>query len=100
MNKEEYLSSIEKANNEIKQINELKQINRKKYIQTNAPCKKGDIVEIKKLKIGSSIVGIAESFGILQDDNVYVTAIKTKVGSKNIYFTKPYSSIKVVDIDV
>lgn len=76
MNKEQYLSSIEEANKEIKSIEERKKIIRQEYIDTNSPCKKGDIVEIKR-SVGS-VVGIVESFGIFQDNNVYVTAIKLR----------------------
>ena len=96
MNREDYLNAFEKANLKIKEINEWKQKVREKYIQDNLPCNKGDIVEIKRT-IGS-IVGIAETFGILEDDNVYVTSITTQVGSKKIYFSKPYLSIKKVDV--
>lgn len=80
----------------IMRLKESIQREKKRYIEECAPCKIGDIVEIKRST--SKVTGVARSFEILEDNNVYVTSVD--VGrSKRVYITKPYLSIRVIEIN-
>lgn len=61
-------------------------------LENGKPCKKGDKVTIVKAS-GESVTGIANTFGILRCEKVYVTSLK--VGDKTIYISDPYKSIQI-----
>ena len=61
-------------------------------LENGKPCKKGDEVTIVKSS-GEKVTGIANTFGILRCEKVYVTSLK--VGEKTIYISDPYKSIEV-----
>ena len=94
MNKSEYLEFLETHKKSMSELTDLKNRVKSEYIEQNKPCEKGDVVEITR-SIGK-VTGTAETFGILENDEVYITAISN--GSKKVYFSKPYISVRKVEI--
>ena len=92
MKKEEYIKKVEKLRKDIsaKEV-EIKEL-REHYIVSNAPAQKGEAVNIV-LDSNRKVSGEANSFGIFQDGNVYVTSYKDSKDSKIKYISKPYKSI-------
>jgi hypothetical protein len=94
MNKQTYISSLENIKLEIQKLEEQKAQLRNAYIQSNKPCEVDQLVEIIKSN-GKKITGVAKTFRILQDGNVYVDSINVGT-TKKVYFSQPYKSIKVL----
>ena len=92
MKKEEYLQEVARIKEDIKLKNEYLQALTSKYIHTNRPFNEGEIVKITR-KSGRITIGAVKGYGILQDRNVYVTAIKPEKGN-NVYVSEPYLKIE------
>jgi hypothetical protein len=94
MNREEYLSSLEKIKKEMAELEKKKSELKEQYIRACKPCEVDDLVEIVRYS-GLKTTGQAKTFRILQDSNVYVDSVN--IGkSKKVYFSQPYKSLKVI----
>ena len=92
MTKETYNKIIETLKMQIEVINDEKKTAREMYIRANKPCEIDQEIEIQA---HTKIVGKAKSFAIFQDGNVYVSSVAIS-GSKSVYISKPYKSIKLL----
>ncbi len=95
MDKETYLANREHLKNSIKELEELKNEIRDQYIEECRPCNPGDMIEITK-QSGNKVTGVAKTFRILQDQNVYVDSIDVGKTTK-VYFSQPYKSLRILN---
>lgn len=93
MTKEQYLESKELISQNMSSLNKELKLLRDIYIDSNKPCNVGDEVEIIN-EAGRKIDGIAGSFAIGPNQEVYVDAVKQS-GTKTVYISKPHKSIKL-----
>lgn len=95
MNKSDYEKIKEDAKKRIELIQKELSDARFAFIMHNKPCNVDDIVTIERNGL-KPVTGEVKAFGILEDGNVYVTALNVGA-SKRIYISKPYKSIKIIN---
>ena len=91
MTKEQYLESKESIHKKASSLTKELKVLRDSYIDSNKPCNIGDSVEIIN-EAGRKIEGIASSFSIGSNQEVYVDAVKE---NGMVYISKPHKSIKI-----
>lgn len=94
MTKEDYIELVKLQKLQIKKHTDRLEALKSEYINANMPYPIGTMVEVER-ESGRKTTGAIHAYGILQDKQVYVTAIKPTKGNI-VYISVPYKSIKTV----
>ena len=97
MNKEMYVSEMTEIRTKISELENKRNELKASYINECKLCDVDELVEITRTN-GTKITGLAKTFRILQDGDVYVDSLWVNT-AKKVYFSQPYQSLKIVDKD-